>query len=80
MSLLLPTKHSHPDKTIIAIATIILQRLKKVRLEQYDDLLDHLQNKNKNGEYLFLSAINFLYLLGLVEYHKKTDSFEYIEL
>ena len=80
MSLLLPTKHSHPDKTIIAIATIILQRLKKVRLEQYDDLLDHLKNKNKNGEYLFLSAINFLYLLGLVEYHKKTDSFEYIEL
>jgi hypothetical protein len=80
MSLLLPTKHSHPDKTIIAIATIILQRLKKVRLEQYDDLLDYLQNKNKNGEYLFLSAINFLYLLGLVEYHKKTDSFEYIEL
>lgn len=80
MSLLLPTKHSHPDKTIIAIATIILQRLKKVRLEQYDDLLDYLQNKNKNGEYLFLSAINFLYLLGVVEYHKKTDSFEYIEL
>jgi hypothetical protein len=80
MSLLLPTKHSHPDKTIIAIATIILQRLKKVRLEQYDDLLDYLQNKNKKGEYLFLSAINFLYLLGLVEYHKKTDSFEYIEL
>ena len=80
MSLLLPTKHSHPDKTIIAIATIILQRLKKVRLEQYDDLLDYLQNKNKNGEYLFLSAINFLYLLGLVEYQKKTDSFEYIEL
>ena len=80
MSLLLPTKHSHPDKTIIAIATIILQRLKKVRLEQYDDLLDYLKNKNKNGEYLFLSAINFLYLLGLVEYHKKTDSFEYIEL
>ncbi len=80
MSLLLPTKHSHPDKTIMAIATIILQRLKKVRLEQYDDLLDYLQNKNKNGEYLFLSAINFLYLLGLVEYHKKTDSFEYIEL
>ncbi len=80
MSLLLPTKHSHPDKTIIAIATIILQRLKKVRLEQYDDLLNYLQNKNKNGEYLFLSAINFLYLLGVVEYHKKTDSFEYIEL
>ena len=80
MNLLLPTKHSHPDKTIIAIATIILQRLKKSRLEQHDDLLDYLQKKNTNGEYLFLPSMNFLYLLGLVKYHIKTDSFEYIEL
>jgi hypothetical protein len=80
MSLLLPTKHSHPDKTIIAISTIILQRLEKVRVEQYDDLLDYLQNKNTDGKYLFLAAMNFLYLLGVVEYHIKTDSFEYIGL
>ncbi len=79
MSLLLPTKHSHPDKTIIAISTIILQRLKKVRLEQYDDLSDYLQKKNSDGKYLFLAAINFLYLFGVVEYHTKTDSFEYIK-
>lgn len=80
MSLLLPTKHSHPDKTIIAISTIILQRLKKVRLEQYDDLLSYLQKKNVDGKYLFLAAINFLYILGVVEYRTKTDSFEYIEI
>ena len=79
MSLLLPTKHSHPDKTIIAISTIILQRLKKVRIEQYDDLSDYLQKKNGDGKYLFLAAMNFLYLFGVVEYHTKTDSFEYIE-
>ncbi len=78
MTLLLPTKHSHPDKTVIAISIIILQRLKKMRVERYDDLLKYLHKKNKDGKYLFLAAMNFLYLLGVVEYHIKTDSFEYV--
>ncbi len=80
MNFLLPTKHSHPDKTIVAISTIVIQRLKKVRVEQYDDLLDYLQKKNIDGKYLFLAAMNFLYLFGVVEYHIKTDSFEYLGL
>jgi len=78
MSYLLPTKHSHPDRTTIAVATLILQRLKNVRVEQYDDLIAYGMNKNKDTEYLFLGAVNFLFLLGVVVYHSKTDSFEYI--
>ena len=75
---LLPTKHSHPDKTTIALAMIIVKRLKKVRIEKYDNLLEFLQNKNSDSKTLFLSSMNFLYLMGLIDYHKKTDSFEYV--
>lgn len=75
---LLPTKHSHPDKTTIALAMIIVKRLKKVRIEQYDNLLEFLQKKNSDAKTLFLSSMNFLYLMGLIDYHKKTDSFEYV--
>jgi hypothetical protein len=75
---LLPTKHSHPDKTTIALAMIIVKRLKKVRIEQYDMLLEFLQKKNGDAKTLFLSSMNFLYLVGLIDYHKKTDSFEYV--
>jgi len=75
---LLPTKHSHPDKTIIALAMIIVKRLKRVRIEQYDNLLEFLEKKNNDAKTLFLSSINFLYLMGLIDYHKKTDSFEYV--
>lgn len=75
---LLPTKHSHPDKTTIALAMIIVKRLKKVRIEQYDNLLEFLQKKNADAKILFLSSMNFLYLVGLIDYHKKTDSFEYV--
>ncbi len=77
---LLPTKHSHPDKTTLALAVIIIKRLKKVRIEQYDNLLEFLQKKNSSAKSLFLSSMNFLYLMGLINYHKKTDSFEYVGL
>ena len=77
---LLPTKHSHPDKTTLALAVIIIKRLKKVRIEEYDKLLEFLQRKNSSAKSLFLSSMNFLYLMGLVNYHKKTDSFEYVGL
>jgi uncharacterized membrane protein len=77
---LLPTKHSHPDKTTLALAVIIIKRLKKVRIEQYDKLLEFLEKKNSSAKSLFLSSMNFLYLMGLINYHKKTDSFEYVGL
>lgn len=75
---LLPTKHSHPDKTTIALSVIIVKRLKRERIEQYDSLLEFLEKKNSDAKTLFLSSMNFLYLVGLIDYHKKTDSFEYV--
>jgi hypothetical protein len=75
---LLPTKHSHPDKTPIALSVIIIKRLKKNRIERFDSLLEYLEKKNANAKSLFLTSVNFLYLMGLIEYHQKTDSFEYV--
>jgi len=30
------------------------------------------------GDVLFLPALNFLYLMGLIEYRPKTDAVEYV--
>jgi hypothetical protein len=49
-----------------------------VRIEEYDNLLIFLEKKNSDAKPLFLSSMNFLYLMGLIDYHKKTDSFEYV--
>lgn len=76
--MLRPTKFSNPDKTIIAKATLILSCLRKKRLVQYDELLNNVKKSSDKTDVLFLPAINLLYLLGLVEYRKKIDSFEYI--
>lgn len=76
--MLRPTKHSHPDRTVISVALIALTCLKKKRIESYSDLRALTKKRVAGGDVLFLPALNFLYLMGLVEYRAKTDSFEYV--
>ncbi len=75
--MLRPTKHSHPDQTVVGLATILLGSLKKSRLIKYDALLAVARKHVSGGDVLFLPALNFLFSLGLVTYRSKTDAFEY---
>lgn len=76
--MLRPTKHSHPDRTVINAALLLLTRLKVKRVERYDDLRAYAKKVILGGDFLFLPALNFLFLFGLVEYRVKVDSFEYV--
>jgi hypothetical protein len=76
--MLRPTKHSHPDRTVVGVAIVLLGRLKSQRLDEYDALRKHVRKAVAGGDVLFLPALNFLFLLGLVEYRPKTDSLEYL--
>lgn len=76
--MLRPTKHSHPDRTVVNVALILLTRLRKRRLEGYSALRGHAKKVVAGGDVLFLPALNFLFLLGLIEYRPKTDSIEYV--
>jgi hypothetical protein len=76
--MLRPTKHSNPDKTIINVSLIVVKRLKELRIEKYSDLLCHTKKAVSGGDFLFLPALNFLFLVGLIEYHPKTDVIEYV--
>lgn len=73
-----PNKHSNPDQTIIGVAALILKTLSKSGVEKYDNLEELVDEKIDGGKYLFLPALNLLYLLGAVDYHKKADAFEYV--
>lgn len=75
--MLRPSKHSHPDRTVISLAMLLLARLKARRVEEYD-ALRKIVKKMSGGDVLFLPAMNLLFLLGLVEYRPKTDAFEYM--
>jgi hypothetical protein len=75
--MLRPTKHSHPDRTVISVSLLLLARLKAQRAEGYDVLRKFAKKNAVGGDVLFLPALNFLYLLGLIEYRPKTDALEY---
>lgn len=76
--MLRPTKHSHPDRTIINVSLLLLARLKTRRVDEYDELRRFAKNSVSGGDVLFLPALNFLYLMGLIEYRPKTDAVEYV--
>lgn len=76
--MLRPTKHSHPDRTIVNVALLLLTHLRKRRLEGYSPLRRYAKKAVVGGDVLFLPALNFLFLLGLIEYRPKTDAIEYV--
>lgn len=76
--MLRPTKHSHPDRTVVNVALLLLNRLRKRRLDGYGTLRAYAKKAVAGGDVLFLPAINFLFLLGLIEYRPKTDAIEYV--
>ena len=76
--MLRPNKHSHPDRTIINVSLLLLARLKNKRLEEFSSLQKFAKKMVVGGDVLFLPALNFLFLLGLIEYRPKRDSVEYV--
>ncbi|MGQ5255257.1 ABC-three component system middle component 8 [Xanthomonas arboricola pv. corylina] len=76
--MLRPTKHSHPDRTVINVALLLLVRLKDRRIDDYAGLRKYAKKAVSGGDVLFLPALNFLYLLGLIDYRPKTDALEYV--
>jgi len=76
--MLRPTKHSHPDRTVINLSLLLLSRLKRDRIEGYEELRSLAKRSIIGGDVLFLPALNFLYLIGLIEYRPKTDAIEYV--
>ncbi len=79
--MLRPTKHAHPDQTVVAAATVLLGQLRSKRVVGYDELKlsleKALRRTPRSAEYLYAPALGLLFLLGLVEYRAAGDLFEY---
>lgn len=73
-----PSKHSHPDKTVVFAAYLLLRKLKMRRVEAYIDLASYIKEQSGGELNLFLPALNLLFALGLINYSAKNDSFEYV--
>lgn len=73
-----PSKHSNPDRTVVFAMVKMLKQLRKYRVVQYDALRNFLRSEIEGADALFIPALDVLFLLGLVEYRRKSDCFEYV--
>lgn len=76
--MLRPTKHSHPDRTVINVSLILVARIRAKRTVEFAVLRAFAKKAVSGGDVLLIPALNFLFLMGLVEYRPKTDSVEYV--
>lgn len=76
--MLRPNKHSDPQLTVLPVAGELLKRLRKKRSCSIAELRKHIEDVGPDRAPLLLPSIAVLYLLGLVEYRRKTDCMEYI--
>lgn len=75
-----PSKHAHPDLTVISVAFVILECLKNKRTETYTDLVSLVEKRTESAKVLFLPAVSLLFILGLIRYLPKADRFEYVAI
>lgn len=74
-----PNRHTDPDLTVLNVASIILKKLKRTNIKTFTELSNIVYVDNPSADKLFLPSLQFLFLLGLIEYHPKNDSIEYLK-
>ena len=73
-----PDRHINPDTSVLNIGAFILKRLNAFYDISYDNLLKEVTNNiGEEAKENYPYAINFLFLLGKIEYIENTDSFRY---
>jgi len=78
--MLTPTKYLNLDLSVVKISSEILRLLRANQSMKYDEVLTHLCDSICDDvRHVFSASINFLFLLGKINYHVKSDSLEYIE-
>ena len=74
-----PAKHLNLDSCVLRAAAVLLVRLREKRICQFSDLRHSLEPLGEDADPIFMPTLHFLFLLGRIDYHPQTDSFEYLE-
>lgn len=76
--MLTPSKHLDLDRCALRVAGEILGELRRRRVMEYDAVVRLVKRRiGDDGDVVVAPALSFLFLVGRLEYHAKTDSFEY---
>lgn len=72
-------KHLNLDSCVLRAAAVLLMRLREERICRFSDLHQALAQLGEDADPVFMPTIHFLFLMGRIDYHPQTDSFEYLE-
>jgi len=74
-----PIKYMDLDLSVVRVSSIIIKLFEKNRIMEYSEVLEHLVGKvGEEVKHVFVPALDFLYLLGMIDYHLQTDSLEFL--
>jgi hypothetical protein len=78
--MIIPSKHLDLDRSALRISAEVLVELKRRRVLSYDRVVSLIKKRAlDDGDIVVVPALSLLFLLGRMEYHPKSDVFEYIE-
>lgn len=78
--MLKPNKHLDLDRSVLRVSSVLLVELRRRRMMSFETVRALIRRRvGDDADVVLLPAVNFLYLLGRLDYHPKNDAFEYIE-
>ncbi len=73
--MLKPDKHTNPKLSVINIAGLIIEELKRHEVVSYEELLNNIiKRTGASVKEIFVYANSFLFLLGKIEYIPNLDA------
>ena len=77
--MIVPHKYLNLDLSVLNTGGLILMFMKELNVMKYDELLDKiLLAQGEAAKEVFIPALEFLFLLGKIEYHKNIDAIKII--
>jgi hypothetical protein len=74
--MLRPDKHMNLDISVVNITAFLLNQFKRREKVGYDELLEFVKKGlNEEAAEIYPYALNFLFLLGKIEYESNSDCF-----
>lgn len=75
--MLQPKKHLDLDTSTLRVAALMLRELSRTNVIGFEKLRARIAKRaGPDAEINFLPSLNFLFLLGKVDYHEKNDIIE----
>lgn len=66
-------------RSVLVISKYLMNELKLHKVLKLNDIYEILKNKLKLQQKDFIYTINFLYILGVIEYVKENDTLRYLK-